>query len=145
MLGNKRLDAFSFAVAVRHAGQVGGVSDGQGTRLLALVEVTATDSTSVHIRHTVRFTDVVFLVTNAVDTVVEVVARFWRTGDSGGLRGRGRRRSCCWCLTTASDQHNVVNRDVTVDSIAFRSLNTDQRYLWNRDLNFSIYPLVSLI
>ena len=97
MLGNERLDALSFAVAVRHAGQVGGVGNGQGARLLALVEVTATDSTSVHIRHTVCFTDVVFLVANAVDTVVEVVARLGRTVGGGGLRWRGRRGSGgCW-------------------------------------------------
>ena len=98
VLRNERLDALSFAVAVRHAGQVGGVGDGQGARLLALVEVTATDSTSVHIRHTVCFTDVVFLVANAVDTVVEVVARLGRTVGSG-LRWRGRRGSggCCRC------------------------------------------------
>ena len=97
-------DALAFAGVVEHTGEVGWVREGQVAGSSAFFKVIFADSTIVDVRDSVGRSQEVFLVTNAVDAVVEVEAGVggsrwaghgWRGWGSGGW-GRGN----SWAAST---------------------------------------------
>ena len=97
-------DALAFAGVVEHAGEVGGVGEGQVAGSSAFFKVILTDSTIVDVRDSVGRSQKVFLVTNAVDAVVEVEAGVggsgWAGGGGRGWGSGGGGRGDSWAAST---------------------------------------------